>query len=176
MKYQDLDYAVKLCINLINQSPQDFRELFFAKTDLTAAFRLIPGRREQYPWLAMKMNHPITNQVKYFVDINLPFGASASCCIFQSFSDSLRHLLEALTGNHFQTVLYLDEFLFISMTRQECNRLVSEFIELCNWINCPISQEKTEWATNRIVFLGILLDGISMRLVIPEENESRPWQ
>ena len=34
----------------------------------------------------------------------------------------------------------------------------------------PISLEKTEWASTRMIFLGILLDGEYKVLVVPEEK------
>ena len=37
----------------------------------------------------------------------------------------------------------------------------------------PISNEKTEWATIQIVFLGILLDGRNLTLAIPREKRIR---
>ena len=40
-----------------------------------------------------------------------------------------------------------------------CDDLVRKF--LCNMINFPVALEKTEWASEMIVFLGVLLDGIN---------------
>ena len=65
---------------------------------------------------------------------------------------------------------YLDDFLFIAITIWICNRMVRIFLDLCEQVNCPISDEKTEWATQLIVFLGILMNGKLLKLLVPEEK------
>ena len=113
----------------------------------------------------------------YFVDKCLPFGSSISCAQFQAFSNALKHIAEwklqitlslsippALTN-------YLDDFLFITISRLLCNDMMWEFIELCEHIGCPIAPEKTEWGTTLIILLGILLNGKFMKLPIPLEKQ-----
>ena len=51
--------------------------------------------------------------------------------------------------------------------------MIQEFLDMCDEPGVPIALDKTEWATINIVFLGILLDGKNMTLVIPEEK--RIW-
>ena len=51
-----------------------------------------------------------------------------------------------------------------------CNLMISEFLKMCNEIGIPIAEEKTEWASPWVVFLGFLLDGVWMILAIPEEK------
>ena len=67
---------------------------------------------------------------------------------------------------------YLDDFLFVSESINKCNRMTQSFIAMCDTIGVPISEEKTEWGSVRIIFLGILLDGNKLILTIPEENGS----
>ena len=155
--YQDLDYAVKICLKL-KQISKSFEGVFLAKSDLTSAFRILPVRKDQFRWLTMMAYHPVTGQRYFFLDKNLPFGASSSCQLFQEFSNSLRFLIEAVTGKLYQVCNYLDDYLFIEVTRDSCNRLVQQFVILCSKIGCPLSKEKTEWATQQMTFLGILLD------------------
>ena len=62
---------------------------------------------------------------------------------------------------------YLDDFLFISLTIDVCNRMIDNFLMVCMDIGCPVSQEKTERATEIITFLGMLLDGKNKRISIP---------
>ena len=65
---------------------------------------------------------------------------------------------------------YLDDFLFAVLTRLICNHMVQAFLDICKEINCPVSDEKTMWATEIIVFLGILLDGQYKLLALSEEK------
>lgn len=54
-----------------------------------------------------------------------------------------------------------------------CNSQVSLFMGICNDINFPVSLEKTEWATQFIIFLGILLNSISGRLAVPQDKVNK---
>ena len=116
---------------------------------------------------------PGTNRKFFFVDKSLPFGASVSCSKFQQVSDGLRHVTEYLVkraGCTGRIINYLDDFLFIALTADNCNRMVNIFIDMCNQIRFPVAMDKTEWATNSIIFLGIKLDGVRHLLMIPEDK------
>ena len=120
--------------------------------------------------MVMQATDPETGEVRYFVDKNLPFGASISCLVFQRFSNGLSHIFKFISGQLNATVNYLDDFLFLHKTEAGCNRMVRQFIELCNYLGVPIAEEKTEWANTRTVFLRIMLDGYNHVLCIPEEK------
>ena len=121
----------------------------------------------------MKAEDPFSGEIFFFVDKNLPFGASISCSLFTAFSESLKHLIEFRTGHEMFVTNYLDDFLFIAKEENECNFLVRNFLALCEEINCPVAEEKTEWACDKMVFLGILLDGTSHQFCIPIEKKNK---
>ena len=102
--------------------------------------------------------HPITGKRFFFVDKCVPFGASISCALFQTFSDALHFVIEYRTSR-FTSMNYLDDFLFIAWLKSVCDEYVRKFIQLCEELNVPISGEKTEWADTLMTFLGVLLDG-----------------
>ena len=43
-------------------------------------------------------------------------------------------------------------------------------MDLCDRINCPVSEEKTVWSTQVIIFLGILMNGCNYLLALPEDK------
>ena len=143
------------------------------KSNLMSAFRILPVRPQQRKYLIMKAKDPETGIYMYFVEKNLPFGASISCARFQLFSDSLRHITEFLLDKPFTVTNYLDDYLFISTEEMACNEMVSIFISMCNHIGCPVSLEKTKWASTSMIFLGILFDGANHRLCVPEEKKDK---
>ena len=57
VKYRDLDYVIKTCLRIL---PRCNNGIFFAKTDVTSAFRLVPGKKQQWRWLLLKAEHPTT--------------------------------------------------------------------------------------------------------------------
>ena len=50
------------------------------------------------------------------------------------------------------------------------NDLIMKFLKICEYLGVTIASEKTEWATVRLVFLGILLDGEFHILAVPKEK------
>ena len=124
----------------------------------------------------MATKHPSTGVTYFFVDKCMPFGHSISCAIFQRISDRLAHLARFTVRDKVQRdplSNYLDDFLFMALTKILCNFLVESFIKLCERIGVPIALEKTEWADTVMVFLGILLDGRNHLLAVAEDKRIR---
>ena len=51
--------------------------------------------------------------------------------------------------------------------------MVEEFLDLCDKLKVPVSLEKTVWASELMVFLGILLDGRNFILALPIGKKDR---
>ena len=176
VKYPDFNEAVDLCMNEMhlfedetNNSVCDGKPtIYTAKSDLKSAFRVLPLLIIDICLLIMMAVNPLTGKKSFFVDKCLPFGASISCAHFQSFSDGLAHIQKVKSGK--KTVNYLDDFFFATYLRSLCNRQVEIFLDLCNTIGFPVSLEKTVWATTKIVFLGLLINGKRYYVGLPLEK------
>ena len=146
VKYKDLDYAVRACLRLLQNSRVDILRnsgqnsltLFFSKSDLASTFRNLPIKNLNRNLLLMKTQNPITGETLFFIEKCLPFGASILCSHFQRFSNCLYHILEWVTRNKWQTVNYLDDYLFIERSSSACNAMVRAFLDVCNDINFPV--------------------------------------
>ena len=184
VQYEDIDCAVKTCVKVKQLKMKNHCSLYFCsdeegneyifigKTDIKSAFRLLLLNRRSWRWTVMKARNPMTGDWQFFIDKCLPFGASISYSHFQRFSNALKFLIQHRTAMN--TINnYLDDFLFVAVTVLLCNYLISQFLELCEQLGVPISMEKTEWAATKMIFLGILLNGVTMTLVIPEEKRIR---
>ena len=120
--------------------------------------------------------HPVTGKQYYFIDKCMPFGSSISCAQFQAFSNVLKHIIKwkvSLTLHYEippEVLNYLDDFLFMAISKLLCDGMMTEFLELCKQIVCPISKDKMEWSTILIVFLGILLNCKNHTLSIPVDK------
>ena len=210
VKYNDLDYAIRTCLNLTGklrrQPPacgdeadccdeadnqhtysaevdsegnslfmRDITEhvldkIYMSKSDLMSAFRILPVLPSQRRFLILKCKYPGSQKFMFFIEKNLRFGSSISCARFQLFSDSLKCLIEHATDRYFTCTNYLDDYMFISKDEEECNGMVRRFLSLCHEIGCPVSLEKTEWASTSMVFLGVLLNSENHTLSIPEDK------
>ena len=169
VKYNDLDVAIRLILKLSRNG----KNVFMSKTDGKSAFRVLPLNKQSWRWLVMKAKDPDTGVIKYFVDKCLPFGSSISCALFQKVSDGLKCIAQYRIGRTDFLTNYLDDFLFLATLLCECNRLLWEFIAMCEEIGFPLSTDKTFWADLRMVFLGILLNGQTLTLSIPLEKRTR---
>ena len=152
VKYNDLDHAIANSLEIVQT--QSVKNLFYSKTDLQSAFRIVPCRPEQFFLLCMKAKHPVTNELFIFIDKCLPFGASVSCSHFTEISEGLRHIVETMSGKRFHVTNYLDDFLFIEVSTNLCNNLMNRFLWLCREISCDnrtdgegYTQNNLSWGT-----------------------------
>ena len=144
--------------------------IFSAKSDLKSAFCILGLSKASWKWLIMKAEDLNTGEWCYFMDKCLPFGASISFALFQCFSNTLCHLIEFRLKVNRRVTNYLDDFLFIAISLLKCNFMVKNFLDLCSEIGIPVSLDKTEWASELTVFLGILLDSRHFILAVPKEK------
>ena len=201
VNYRDLDFTVQaylqLCDELVQEQTQLLQEkkperrhlkrkwkakfnnhkrikpvIFAGKSDLKSAFHILGLSSKSWQWLIMKAQNPSTGEWMYFVDKRLPFGASISCTHFQCFSDVLCHIVEFRLKVNRKITNYLDDFLFLARSIQRCNFMIRTFLNICEELGVPVSMDKTEWGTQIIVFLGILLNGVSLTLSIPLEKKA----
>ena len=91
----------------------------------------------------MKAENPLTGKIVYFVDKCLPFGASISCSHFQTVSNGLKHITGYLIRKRNCITNYMDDFLFIDITRCGANYSLQVFCNMCEDIAFPVSEEKT---------------------------------
>lgn len=94
-----------------------------------------------------------------------------SCQIFQEFSNSLAHIVRAHTQQELDW--YLDDYFFADICRNNCDWQVTIFLAICRDINFPVSQEKTIWSTQEIIFLGLLINTLLQLVVIPGDKRDK---
>ena len=158
VKYKDLDYVVRQSLKLLETLDDLNCPIWYSKADLKSAFRILCTSPQCW-WLMIIMAiSPVTKKKQYFVDKCLPFGHCISCTLFQKFSDALAHLLKFHIRHRAieNTVLtnYLDDFLFVALSRMLFNAMMMEFLQLCKVIGVPVSEEKTEWTSFSGHFVG----------------------
>ena len=161
VQYKDLEHAIRLCLKA-------GKGCHAAKSDYSSAFRHLCIKPDHWKYLVMKAESPFDNQIYYFVDKCLQFGASISCAHFQAFSDSVAFIFEKWTGE--EIVNYLDDYFFVALLEILCNAQVEIFLHICHLIRFPVSMEKTFWGSTKITFLGYLIDTENQLVSIPLEK------
>ena len=171
VKYRDLDFAVRYCLRIWKTQPSAL--IWMGIADLKSAFRIVPGRPDQWPFLMMKASHPISGKTFYFTDKNMPFGGSISCSLYTAFSNALAHVISHYTGTQMRIVNYLDDFLFIAVSESQCNDMVRTFIRISEFLGIPMATDKIVWASTEVKFLGIILNGRHRYLQIPNNKRDK---
>ena len=162
--YPDFNKAIDLCIRA-------GKGCKISKSDMKSAFRNLGLNRSSWNWMVMKVVSPLDGITYYFVDKCLPFGASISCALFQSFSDAVSHIVKKKSKA--DNVNYLGDFLFVAMLHAFCNAQLNMFLTICDRINFPVSLEKTFYASSRMTFLGFLIDTIAQLVLIPSDKVTK---
>ena len=67
----------------------------------------------------------------------------------------------------------LDDFLFLTPSRDKCHRDLDNFIKLCNEVGVPIADEKTVGPATCLQFAGITLDTFNIHARLPEDKLAR---
>ncbi|XP_075715671.1 uncharacterized protein LOC142750558 [Rhinoderma darwinii] len=135
-----------------------------AKTDIEAAFRLLPVHPDSFCLLGCYW------QEEYFVDCCLPMGCSISCAYFEMFSTFLEWVVRREA--QVQSALhYLDDFLFIGPPgTYVCAGLLHTMERVARDFGVPLAPEKTEGPMTVIKFLGIMIDSDNMECRLPDDK------
>ena len=64
VKYQDLDVAVNLCLQIIKEGGE---VMYLSKTDAEIAFRILPLNKQSWPWVVMKALNPQTGRQMFAI-------------------------------------------------------------------------------------------------------------
>ena len=139
------------------------RGCFMSKLDIRHAFRLCPVRPSQWCLLSYRW------QGMFFVDTVLPFGGRSSPYIFNTFADALCWIFITF-GSIVHLLHYLDDFFTCHHGESRCGRDRDSIIRICEELGVPLAPDKIEGPAQRITFLGIEIDTVSMRVQLPPEK------
>lgn len=156
-QYASFDDAANLLVNLGRHS-------LMSKTDIEAAFRIIPIYVADHELLGIFWDN------SYYYDTCLPFGASSSCAIFERFSSGLQWIAQHKLG--LQHMLHiLDDFLILGPpSSSQCLDDLNTFLSLCKYVGVPIKSSKTELPSTVMTFMGLVLDSDLMEARLPQDK------
>lgn len=156
VQYATVDDAVKLIQRL-------GKGCYLAKTDIKSAFRLIPVHPSDYHLFGFSF------QGSYFFDKCLPFGASSSCRIFETFSSALEWAAKHKLGIE-ALIHIIDDFLFGARTKEACNQNLISFLACCRHLGVPTVVDKTLGPHQIMIFAGLELDTVDFQVRLPAEK------
>ena len=156
--FQTIDDAVKLVDT----------EYYLAKIDLRHAYRSVPIHPSNYPATGLKWTFSGDNRPTYLYDTRLCFGGRRSPGIFHRLTQSVKRMMHR---KGFQgVVVYLDDFLIVSPSQEECELAFTTLRELLLDLGFQISPSKVVPPCQQLTFLGIVFDTRAMELSLPQSK------
>jgi hypothetical protein len=138
---------------------------YLAKIDLQSAYRSVPIHPSNYQATGLKWQFKNAMSPTYMYDTKLPFGASKSPQIFQRLSSAVCRILKKVYG--YTAIAYLDDFLIFGKTFHECSKALYTLIFLLRELGFAINWSKVEGPSQQLVFLGVVVDSVSLTLALP---------
>ncbi|KAM9994364.1 hypothetical protein ACTFIZ_007597 [Dictyostelium cf. discoideum] len=99
----------------------------------------------------------------------MPFGLSTAPRIFTML---LRPVLRMLKDINVSVIAYLDDLLIVGSTKEECLPNIKKTMKLLVKLGFRLNLEKSFLEpTQSITFLGLQIDSLSMKLLVPKEKK-----
>ncbi|KAM9954732.1 hypothetical protein ACTFIW_003332 [Dictyostelium discoideum] len=99
----------------------------------------------------------------------MPFGLSTDPRIFTML---LRPVLRMLRDINVSVIAYLDDLLIVGSTKEECLSNLKKTMDLLVKLGFKLNLEKSVLEpTHSITFLGLQIDSVSMKLLVPKEKK-----
>ena len=112
-----------------------------------------------------------SSKYEYFITNPLCFGLSCAPSIFNRLSNAM---VRMMSRRGFCAVInYLDDFLIIGKTYEECQQGLITLIRLLHPLGFNISWKKVISPSQRVTFLGLELNSLSMSLELPADTLER---
>ena len=141
---------------------------YMAKIDLKSAYRSVKIDSESQQFTGMKWCFNADQEPTYLVDERLPFGSKASPSIFHRITQAVKRIMQERFGT--KLVVFLDDFLIISPSKEDCNIHMSRLISLLRSLGFSINWSKVCPPSTKMVFLGIEIDSCTMQLKLPADK------
>lgn len=110
----------------------------------------------------------IEDQESMFTDNCLCFGLSCAPFIFTQLTE---FIIRCMNRRGFERVFgYIDDFLIIGQTREECQHGLDELICLLRSLGFYISWDKLILPAQKVRYLGIMIDSTNMELSLPQNK------
>ena len=138
-----------------------------AKIDLASAYRSVPIHQDCYNYTGLHWFFGEDRLPTYFYDCRLPFGASRSCRIFQSITNSITRIMKRW---NFVCINYIDDFLIFGDDFGACKSALDCLLSLIPTLGLEVSWEKVAGPASSLSFLGIQIDWVARTLSLPPKK------
>ena len=162
LSYSSVDDAVALCKQL---GPG---RVYMAKLDLQDAFKHVYVDPRDWHMLGFAWPDANGRNVFYFSRV-LNFGLRSSPYLFDLFASALLDIIH-FRGVPQNIVRYVDDFIIIASTAQECQNYLDSVLSICKDAGFTIQASKITSPATITEFLGIVIDSNREELRISAER------
>jgi hypothetical protein len=138
---------------------------WLAKADASCAFRQCGVRPDQRWLLGFSFDD------RYFLDCVLPMGSISSPYLWNLVASAV--VWFAKSRGCLRITCYVDDFIFVGNSEQECNSFLDCFLSVCASCGVQVAMKKTFRASQSMEILGILFDTVSYTISLTPEKISR---
>jgi hypothetical protein len=150
-KYSTVQHAVQL----------SYPGCWFVKVDLSNCYLSFPVSEESAKYYTVMFNGRIYRFTR------LPFGLSSAPLICTRLLSVLQFVMEE---RNCKLLRYLDDTLFVASSESEAQRMLEVAREVYSDFGLVINEDKTSGPTQRIIFLGIVIDSLKQSLECTTER------
>ena len=112
---------------------------YLATVDLRAAYRSIPINPSCYDLTGIMWKFEGDLDASYLFDSRLPFGASKSCAVFQSVTDSVSRIMGR---KGYRVYAYLDDMICVGVSQVDCQACFDTLIRLIEDLGLVVNWKK----------------------------------
>ena len=136
---------------------------FMTVVDIKAAYRSVPIRADHrkyqgFSWI-------LDGIESWFEDNRMCFGLRLGPMYFNYVST---FIFDVLTNKGFKIVNYLDEFIAISSSYEDCLSAQRELVSTLRFLGFHVAFDKLVHPSNTVTYLGIEIDSANMELRLPK--------
>jgi hypothetical protein len=144
---------------------------YLAKVDLSNAYRSVKIHPSNFEISGLAWTFSGDNKPTIMYDTRLMFGARKSPSIFNELSQAVCRIMKSKGVS--RIIAYLDDFLIISDTFEECQRNMQHLLQTLRALGFAINYSKIRGPSQRLTFLGVELDTINYTLRLPDAKLSK---
>ena len=142
---------------------------WLAKIDLKHAYRSVGTHPSSWKVTGMSWLFQGTRSMTFLFDKRLPFGARTSPMIFHRLTQSVCRMM---ARHRFTVLAYLDDFLIIKPSQQQCQIAVDTLISLLQSLGFTINWSKVVQPSQSLCFLGVEMATVNRVLQLPRDHVS----
>ena len=167
------DYAINDSFSY--QSIEDAVEIitpncYLLKLDLSQAYRSVKISCDDHQVSGLAWTFKGDKDPTVLIDTRLPFGARLAPAQFNKLTQAVRRIMSSRGFNGL--ICYLDDFLIIAKTADECRARCLELIKLLRSLGFAINYNKVVGPAKQLTFLGVEIDTEEGVLRLPREKMS----